>query len=83
MMDLQTLALWAARLACPIAMGLMVWWFLRQSGEAPEPSPTQQLALLQKRQAALDEEIVALEAQASETTRTETIQPIEMETPTA
>lgn len=83
-MDWQTIVLWAARLACPIAMGVMIWWFLRQSNEAPSTDPTavQQLNALQKRRAALDVEIAALEVQASESVPAEAAQPIEMETPT-
>jgi hypothetical protein len=84
-MELQTLLLWTARLACPIAMGLMVWWFLRQSGEAQEPSPTptQDLVTLQKRRAALDAEIRALESETDQPVSVEATQRIEMGTPTA
>ena len=84
-MDLQTVVLWVARPACPLAMGLMVWLFLRQSNEAPSTGPTsaQPLSALQKRRAALDAEIAALEVQTSESAPAETAQPIETEKPTA
>jgi hypothetical protein len=84
-MDLQTILLWAARLACPIAMGVMMWWFLRQSQETPSagPAPTPHLSALQKRQAALDAEITVLETQTGQSAPIEITEMTEMETPTA
>lgn len=84
-MDWQTILLWAARLACPIAMGVMMWLFLRQSQETPPvgQAPTPHLSALQKRRAALDAEITVLEAQTSKSAPAETAQVTEMETPTA
>lgn len=65
-MDWQTILLWAARLACPLAIGLIAWWLLRQPKETPTQTPTQQLSALHKHQAALEAEIKALEVRTSE-----------------
>lgn len=82
MMDLQTLLLWVARLACPLVLGLMVWWFLCQSGDAPRkrPSPSQRLSVLKQRQAALEAEIAALEITANGPTPADSDQHIDVET---
>lgn len=82
-MDLQTILLWATRLACPIAMGVMMWWFLRQSQETPsvEQAPTRHLNTLQKRQAALDAEIRALESETGQESPAGTLPTNELETP--
>jgi len=84
-MDLQTILLWAARLACPIAMGVMMWLFLRQSQETPPagPAPTPHLSALQKRRAALDAEIKALESKTGQESPADASHVVEVETPTA
>ncbi len=86
-MDLQTILLWAARLACPIAMGVMIWWFLRQSQETSPTgqAPTHHLSALQKRRAALDAEIqaLALESETDQEALAEAARAVEAETPTA
>ncbi len=67
-MELQTVLFWGARLACPLAMAVMLW-LLSRSGQpagALEPPVGQGLADLKQRRAALAQEIQALEAQASE-----------------
>ena len=64
-MELQTVVLWAARLACPVALGVMLW-LLSRSGQptaAPETPVTEGPADLKQRHAALTLEIQALEAQ--------------------
>jgi hypothetical protein len=63
-MNLQTLILWTARLACPLAMGLMIWWMLRGNHQEQKSAqtPGQPVHALHQRQSALDAEIHALEA---------------------
>lgn len=80
-MDIQTILLWAARLACPLAMGAMVWWFLRETneGETSGQPPAQRLDALQQRRAALEAEIRALEARTDESAPTVAGQPVEAE----
>jgi hypothetical protein len=65
-MELQPVLYWAARLACPIALAVMLWLLLRsgQPAATPEPPAEQRLAELDTRLAALDLEIQALEARA-------------------
>ena len=65
-MDVQTLLLWAARLACPLTIGAMLWFMLRQSNTAPEPRAKQRLAELQRHRAAVDHEIEVVEAQVDQ-----------------
>lgn len=61
-MDVQTVLVWAARLACPLAIGAMLWLMLRQTGSPPEPSSERHLADLQQHHAAMEHQIEALEA---------------------
>lgn len=65
-MDSQTLLLWTARLACPLAMGVMLWFMLRKPSSAPDPSAEMQVAALQRRRAAVEHDIQALEEQAGQ-----------------
>jgi hypothetical protein len=65
-MDVQTLFLWVARLACPLAIGVMMWLLFRQSNEAPEEPRGQRLRALHDHRAALEAEIEVLESQTGE-----------------
>ena len=81
-MDVQTVLMWAARLACPLALGVMVWLLLRQSRATADQAPAQPAATLEERRAVLDAEIVALEAHAVASARIDSTQPVEVEVPT-
>ena len=63
-MDVQTVLVWAARLACPLAIGAMLWLMLRQTSSTPAPSTERHLAALQRRQVTVEHQIQALEARA-------------------
>lgn len=65
-MDAQTLLLWAARLACPLAIGVMLWFMLRQTSAAPDQPAEQRLTNLQRRRDAVERQIQGLEEQAGE-----------------
>lgn len=65
-MELQTVLVWGARLACPIALAVSLWLLARsgQPAAAPKPPAEPRLVGLKQRRAALTLEIQALEAQA-------------------
>ena len=63
-MDVQTVLAWAARLACPLAIGAMLWLMLRQTGSTSAPSTERHLADLQQHHAAVEHQIQVLEARA-------------------
>ena len=60
--DVQTVLVWLARLACSIALAVTLWLLLREPAAAPEPSAEQRLTEMNNRRAALELEIRALEA---------------------
>lgn len=61
-MDAQTLLVWAARLACPVALGSMLWLILRQTKAEAEPSSDRRMIELHSQHAVVEAEIEALEA---------------------
>jgi hypothetical protein len=68
-MDFTTLLPFLVVLACPIVMGGMMWYMMRQGSQssmsmsAPPPAtPDQQLAALQRHKEALEMQIRELEA---------------------
>ena len=65
-MDAQTLLLWAARLACPLAIGAMLWFMLRQTSAGPDQSPGRHLADLHRRRAVVEHQIQVLEVPAGQ-----------------
>lgn len=78
-MNVQSVILWAARLACPLAFGLIAWWLFRQPGEAQQQLPAQRLRALQRRRATLEAEIDMLEAHSSESAPADKVKPAEPE----
>jgi len=80
-MDAQTLLLWAARLACPLAIGAMLWFMLRQTSPGPDQSPARHLADLQRRHAAVEHEIKGLEVPVDQNMTGGSGQPQDLENP--
>lgn len=67
-MELTTLLPFLAVLACPIVMGGMMWYMMRQGGQqpmsmgaAPPATPEQQLSTLQRQKEVLEAQIRELE----------------------
>ena len=65
-MDAQTLLLWAARLACPLAIGAMLWFMLRKPSVASDQPAELQLADLHRRRDAVERQIQTLEEPAGQ-----------------
>lgn len=68
-MDVNTILLVLAAVACPVAMGIMMWWMMRDSsrqGQAltsEQPSPVnaaERLVAFQQQRLALEAEIAAV-----------------------
>lgn len=70
-MDVNTILLVLAVVACPIVMGIMMWWMMRDtSHQGKEPTPEQPLSVnTAERLAMLQQQRQALEAEIAEVTR--------------
>lgn len=70
-MDVNTILLVLAAVACPIVMGIMMWWMMRDtSRQGKEPTSEQPLSVnAAERLAVLRQQRQALEAEIAEVTR--------------
>lgn len=70
-MDVNTILLVLAAVACPIVMGIMMWWVMRdRSRQGKEPTPEQPLSVnAAERLTMLQQQRQALEAEIAEVTR--------------
>ena len=70
-MDVNTILLVLAAVACPIVMGIMMWWMMRDSSrQGKEPTSEQPVSVnAAERLAALRQQRQALEAEIAEVAR--------------